>query len=122
MPCNADYMEPNHLERLISEVACFLEELNGVPINKDHFRGYHPMVYNKHLEKNDADRLVSELCSKLQKVDVTKYSLAMQNWWREHKEADKERIMQEIKKQKTEEDRQNALSKLTDYEKKLLNL
>lgn len=46
----------------------------------------------------------------------------MQIWWRDHQKADKKRVKAEIKKEKKEAARKKALEKLTDYEKKLLNL
>lgn len=42
--------------------------------------------------KKYLDKLTSELCSKLKTTDVTKYSLELQMWWRDHQEADRNRI------------------------------
>lgn len=120
MPCNSDYMRANDYEERLSQVACLLDELNGQPqINKDHWRGYHPRVYCKAV---DGDAMVAELCSRLQTLDVSKRSLEMQVWWRDHQQADKARLEAEVLKQKTDAEKAAALSKLTEYEKALLGL
>lgn len=121
MPCNSDYLKPTQIELEISRVACLLDELDGRKINKDHWDGYHPRVYNK-FDKNIADKLTKELCSRLQKDEVSKYSLEMQIWWRDHQEADKKRLKKEIAARKTEKAKKAALAKLTPYERKILNL
>lgn len=121
MPCNSDYMNASQLEIELSRVACLLEELDGTPINPSHWRGYHPAVYCR-LSSVDADKIVAELCSRLQDTDVTKYSLEMQMWWRDHQKADKARLEMELRLTKEKEDKDKAIAKLTPYERKLLGL
>jgi hypothetical protein len=105
----------------LSKVACLLDELDGKKtINRDRWDGYHPRVYNNH--KVDADAMVAELCSRLQKVNVRKCSLEMQIWWRDHQEADRKRAKASMKKAKTEKQRRAALAKLTPHERRLLRL
>lgn len=96
MPCNCDHLEATELEVEISKVACLLGELKGVKINKSHWEGYHPNIYGK-VTKKLADKLTSQLCLILRNEDVSKYSLEMQMWWRDHQEADKKRIEEELK-------------------------
>lgn len=119
MPCNCDHLKATNKELFLSQIACLLDELDGRPIDKNHWDGYHPEVYNKSV---NGDKLISKLCGKLQKVDVSKYSLEMQMWWRDHQEIDKARLKEEMKIKKTEEEKRKALSKLTDYERRLLGL
>lgn len=119
MPCRSDYMDPTTKERNLSRVACLIDELAGRKWTKSEWDGYHPRVYN---ERANADALVKELCSKLQEVDVTKYSLEMQMWWRDHMEADKKRVEQELQSAKDEKERKAALEKLTPHERRLLGL
>ena len=119
MPCNSDYMEATGKEVALSQVACLLDELDGKPLDRSHWRGYHPAVYN---QAADADGLVSELCLRLQSLDVTKQSLEMQMWWRDHQAADKARLEHEIARKQTDAERQAALSKLTKYERELLGV
>lgn len=120
MPCNSDHLMASHKEREMSKVACLLDELGGKKkINRDHWDGYHPRVYN---ERVDADAMVAELCSKLQSVDVSEYSLEMQIWWRDHQEADRRRAKAAIARAKTDKQRRAAMSKLTPHERKLLGL
>ena len=119
MPCRSDYMEASGKEVELSRVACLLGELDGKPIDKSHWRGYHPAVYCKQV---DGDALVSELCERLQSVDVTQFSLEMQIWLRDHQAADKARIEHELARKRSAEGREAALAKLTPHERRLLGL
>jgi len=121
MPCNCDHLEATQLEVETSKVACLLGELKGIKINKDSWEGYHPDVYGK-VDRKLADKLTKKLCSALQKEDVSKYSLEMQIWWRDHQEADKKRIEKELQEEEDHKALKKALSKLTEHEKKLLKL
>lgn len=126
MPCVSDYLNSSNLEKEMTKVVQLLDELDGKKLNKSKFGdGYDERVYNKGLSKKDRDKLVSTLCSRLKntkKVNVTKYSLELQMWWRDHKEADKKRIRQEKEKREQEKIRKQALSKLTPEERKSLGL
>lgn len=119
MPCNSDYLRATGEEIAISQVMCLLEELEGKKIEPHYWKGHHPLVYNKTIDGNE---LVRKLCAKLKKVDVTKYSLEMQIWWRDHQNADLKRLETEAKAQKMEEVKAKALKKLTPRERKLLGL
>ncbi len=119
MPCNCDHMNATNKEIELSKIACLLDELTGQEINTHHWGGYHPYVYSNWV---DGDALIAELCNKIQRIDVTQYSLEMQTWWRDHKKIDKARIESELKQQKTAHDKEQALVKLTDYERELLDL
>jgi len=122
MPCNCDYMEANGFEIGMSQVYCLLDELKGEKFDSNHWRGYHPKAYGKSRDKEKHDKATEKLCSFLQNTDVTKYSLEMQIWWRDHQRADKERLEKELEEQKTAKLKQKALSKLSKYELKLLGL
>lgn len=112
-------MNASTKETELSRVACLLDELDGQKWEPAHWRGYHPAVYNQHV---DADALVAQLCSRLQEVDVTQYSLEMQMWWRDHQEADRTRLKREAARHREAADRDAALAKLTTYERGLLGL
>lgn len=114
-------MEPSKQEQNAARVACLLDELEGHPIDPRHWAGYHPKTYNK-TTKAFCDLLVSTLCQKLQTLDVTKQSLEMQIWWRDHQTADKLRLEKELQKKKLQNSKAAALSKLTPYELQLLGL
>lgn len=121
MPCNSDYLEATWEERKFSQIACMIEELrDGKPIDSHHWSGYHPSVYSN--SKTHRDALVSELCSLCQKANITKCSLEVQIWWRDHQIADNKRIQSEIESEKTEQAKKAALAKLTDYERGLLGI
>ncbi len=122
MPCNSDYLNAIPREEHLSKVACLLDELDGKGApdpTSGNWRGYHPAVYN---QTSDTDALVRELCERLQKLDVTKYSLEMQTWWRDHQRADKTRVEHEMERIKLDSEKQAALAKLTPYERSLLGL
>ena len=123
MPCNCDYMDPTNIEVEMSNVHLLLDELSGLgpPKNKWN-KGTHPKARGWRTEYTPEDnKCVESLCSMLKKVeDVKKYSLEMQIWWRNHKEQDEKRRVAELTIDKLEKDRKKALSKLTDYERKIL--
>lgn len=122
MPCNSEHMNATTKELELSRVACLLDELSGEALNRDHWSGYHPRVYCKGLDNKAADAMVSELCEKLQIADVSKLSLEIQIWWRDHQAADKARVKRELDNAKTEAERDAALAKLTPHERKVLGL
>jgi len=120
MPCNSDHMSATPLEKNLSVVYGLLDEVETGRLPYGFGNGYDKRVYCQYLSKEHLDQKVEELCSKLQQLDVTKFSLEMQMWWRDHQKADEERLQKEIESLKTQDDISIALSKLTDYERKLL--
>lgn len=119
MPCNSDYMEADEREINESRVLCLLDELAGKKWKPEWWRGYHPKAYCK---PSSLDARVAALCKALQNVDVKKYSLEMQIWWRDHQAADKARLEEEQKKVKDKRLLDKALRKLSTYERKLLGI
>lgn len=116
MPCNSDYMDATSLELEISRVYCLLDEIaTGKPVKTDSsdWHGYHPEVYTK-VTHRQADAAVDKLCSKLRKVkDVSKYSLEMQVWWRDHQEADRKREAKEQKQARQQALAESAMQKIS---------
>jgi hypothetical protein len=112
-------MNPSNREIEASRVMCLLDELAGIPFNDKEWEGYHDEVY---CQQYDLDALVATLCEKIRNIDVSKYSLEMQLWARNHKEADEKRIKRELQEKKSEEEIKVALSKLTPHERDLLGL
>ena len=121
MGCRNDDQKATNQELLLSRVACLLDELDGKSINPHHWRGYHPRVYNC-VHGTLGDELVSQLCSRLQTLDVKKYSLEMQIWWRDHQAADKARCENELRIARTNKEREAILAKLSPHERKVLGL
>lgn len=121
MPCNSDYLNATGFEKSLSKVACLLDELEGKPINPSHWSGYHPRVYGSY-SQGIGDIMVAELCSKLKKLDVSKLSLEMQIWWRDHQKADKAREAEEKEAERKSKLIQSAVNKLTPEEFKALEL
>jgi hypothetical protein len=122
MPCNSDYMRASNHEISLSVVYGLLDELKTGKLSEKFPDAYDKRIYLKFLSKEHLDQKTEELCSKLQQLDVSKYSLEMQIWWRDHQKADKERLQKEMKQHKDEEAKEKALSKLSAYERKLLGL
>jgi hypothetical protein len=122
MPCSCAGMEPSSVSIKMSQVLCCLDELAGKSWEKRDWEGYHEKAYQRRFTQKDADKLVSHLCELLQQTDVTKYSLELQMWWRDHQREDKERIERELADAELKEEKAAALAKLTTYERKLLGL
>ena len=110
MPYNSDYLESTNAEKNSVIVLTLLKEL-GIKT------GYYDSYYGR---VKTLSRDVAMLCEACQKVDVKKYSLELQIWWRDHQKADKERIKEELKAIKLEKQKKKAIAKLTPYERKLL--
>jgi hypothetical protein len=78
MPCRSDYLEPNKYEIELSRIYSSLDELKkGEYINHN---GHHPLAYCKGVTKQMIDDATSVLCSILQNVDVTQFSLETQKY------------------------------------------
>ncbi len=117
-------MDPTQSELNLATVLQLLDELKTGKLPENFPNGFDNRAYGKgetELQK-ELDKRTAELCKKLQKTDVTKYSLELQMWWRDHKKADKERIEKYLEKKKTNADKKKALAKLSDYEKEILGL
>jgi hypothetical protein len=116
-------MNPTELETNLSKVYGLFDELRTGKLPKEFGTGYDKRVYNRGITQQKLNEKVEELCSLLKKKkDITKYSLEMQVWWRDHQKADKEREKKEAKQKEYDKARKKALAKLTPAEKKLLNL
>jgi hypothetical protein len=126
MPCNSDYLQASRNEIIVSQVECFFDELNGVEIDEDWRRGYHPRVYNCDVSKLSADRRVKALCKRLTPIfaagKITDYSLELQLWWRDHKRADEARKADLLERRRSRALRKKGLSKLTPDERKALEI
>jgi len=122
MPCRSDYMEAHQIEKDLSVVYGLLDELETGKLPSNFGDGYDGRVYNKGLSQKHLNKKTRELCSKLKSTDVTKFSLELQIWWRDHQKVDKKRLQKEMSGKKDKEAREIALAKLSDYERKLLGL
>ena len=101
------------------------EELNtGIPVDSrsSDWNGYKSGVYNGGDLKKRADEATANLCSLLQKTDVSKFSPEMQIWWRDHQTADRAREAKEKAEAERNTLRASGLSKLTNEERKALGL
>jgi len=123
MPCRSDYLEATAKEVELSRVLCHHAELDGKPnYPASWYQGYHPKVYSKFVSREDADEWVAHLCSRCQQIDVTKYSLELQMWWRDHQAADAKRKQDAKEAAELEKLRLAAMAKLSPEERKALGL
>jgi len=115
MPCNCDHIEPNYRERESAKVIDLLVEV-GL-LREDKAQGIYGDVVN-------LDFHTEQLCDFCQQDNgyVSRCSLELQMWWRDHQKADKERLKQEQMEAKTDEEKSVALKKLSPYERELLGL
>jgi hypothetical protein len=97
-----------------------LDELDGKSLNRTHYSGYHPKVYGVVSKHDELDTMTAQLCRRCQGVDVTKYSLELQLWWRNHQEHDRRRAEAELKAAKDKAERDKVLAKLSPHERRLL--
>ena len=81
MPCRSDYMEPTAREIESIKVQSLLLE---VGLRTDQPK----MPYG---DVSNLDRDTADLCLWCGTHDVTKQSLDLQIWWRDHRKADDER-------------------------------
>jgi len=122
MPCSSEHMKPTHKEREHSKVLSLLDELRTGVLPDTFDSGYHKKAYGNYTSDEQLNSKTAKLCSKLQDEDVSKRSLEMQLWWRNHQIVDKERLKFALEQSKDKEARKAALAKLTPYELKLLGL
>jgi hypothetical protein len=126
MPCNSDHLESTQLEVECSRMYLLLDELDfkGPPDPQSGgWDGYDKRAYNKRLDRALADELTAELCERVSKIkDLTKYSLELQVWVRDHKVADAKRKKREAAAKKRAVAKKKALAKLTPAERKVLGL
>jgi hypothetical protein len=126
MPCNSDHLRSTGLEVECSRILLLLDELDGKgPPNPKSggWDGYDKRAYSQRLDRVFADELTAELCGRISKVkDLSKYSLELQVWARDHKIADAKRKKREAEEKQKAADRKKALAKLTKAERKVLGL
>lgn len=125
MPCDSSHMEANRLEIELSRLSMLLDEFRtGEPVDpmSSGWNGYAVGVYNS-ATRDRTDKATAELCALLTACpDVTKFSLEMQTWWRNHQRADAARLAREARDAEENKLRERALAKLTDEERAALRL
>lgn len=127
MPCNSEYLNPNSRERDGSKVLALLDELRTGTLDKNlygsGYQSFRPGFGTGVYYDGNLDKDVEALCTLLHaEYNIAEYSLEMQMWWRDHQEADRLRVNREIQKAANDQDKVEALAKLSPHEKKLLGL
>lgn len=124
MPCNGEYLNANEVEINYSKVLALLEEVK-TGVLPDYFGdGYYEKSYSK-ANQQLLDHAVAELCAKLSNYDpheLSKCSLELQIWWRDHQKADIERVKKKMDDAARNRAISHAMAKLTPEEQELLGL
>lgn len=127
MPCDSSHMQATGEEKTASMLIVLLDELDGQgpPNPRTYGNGYDPRTYNMGEKAPTSHEMARELCERLQAMKpetIARHSLELQMWWRDHQEADRERIAFEMRRIRDDEVRAEALAKLTPYERALLGV
>lgn len=136
MPCRCDHMEPTKREEESVAVLGFLEEVglrefgvvrwvdNPVPDNGVDY--YRPKIKEVdeigaygNLKTLDAD--TAELCEYCKNNDISKHSLELQIWWRDHQIADMKREKREKEERFAQEKERMERSSFDRLKKRLSN-
>lgn len=129
MPCKSDYMAPDDKERELQRTAKLLIYVQE-QIGQAHEAW--TLAAANNMYPND-DRVVIQLCNVLNELDSEQRERIVYNahdktardladWWEEHQNADAERLRQADAEIAQGRLREQALSKLTDEEKRALGL
>jgi len=95
MPCRNEQFEPDLIEKELSKVYSFLYEArDGKKWQQGDLMGFHGDAYGN-ASQEKLDKATAELCAFLREKDVTKYSLELQIWWRDHQKLDAKREKKE---------------------------
>lgn len=100
-------------------VECLLDELNGVDrsgIIREPWK--HPAASATYFAKH-SDARTALLCERLRTDDVTKRSLELQMWWRDHKKQDKARVLQALADAQNRGVLDDTVDALSQYEREL---
>lgn len=124
MPCNSDYLAPNHREQLLQETAqhlLYLRVSMGDDFISDNLRRSAKDIYCN-------TDYVAELCEAIRNLseeDLNRVvydgrnpqARKLADWWDKHQEADRKRIQQEQMEIEREQLKKSALAKLTAAER-----
>lgn len=114
MPCQCD--PPSWWEIQSERVSELLRESRGEPFNhKNPHHSWRTSEWN-------LDKATAALCAWCKVNDVSRCSLEMQIWWRDHQEADRQREKKEAEDQRDRAIRQAAIAKLTVEERRALGV
>ena len=121
MGCRSDYMAPTDSEKTLSKLHALLEEVEtGHHVDSG---TYGSGTWNGAVPEGDLDALTAELCEKLKgkpEIYISKRSLELQIWWRDHQKWDAIREKQEADAEAEKKLLNQALSKLSPEERKLV--
>ncbi len=95
MPCDSSHLSASRLEVECSRMHMLIDEMKTGKhpnVKSSAWDGYDRRAYNSYEIREMADRLTAELCEMIQKdKDITKRSLELQVWARDHRIADERR-------------------------------
>lgn len=101
-------------------VECLLDELNGVDRSSIIRTPWKHPAANAVASLRQENSRTALLCERLRKLDVTRYSLELQLWWRDHKKWDSARVQRQLKEAANAGERDKVLDGLSQYERDLV--
>lgn len=113
MPCHVD--PPSSTELAIEALNKFLDEIGDKEPKSEWF-------FLGKCRKSNLTTMTQALCAWCRNNDVSKKSLELQIWWRDHQKEDAAKSAQRLKATRNSKIRKDALSKLTPQERKVLGL
>lgn len=127
MPCDSSYMEPDPRESESARVRGFLREIGLPPKSPDLDAGGNSYpsyvkqdsIYGNYQTLTEDTAALCEWCSA---HDVSKQSLELQIWWRDHQRADLQREKAREADEHLAELKRQAILKLTPDERRALGL
>lgn len=79
-----NYLNSTRKEKELSKIYGLLDELKTGKLPDNYGDGYDERVYNRGHDENHFKRKEQQLIRELMTIDVTKYSLELQMWWRDY--------------------------------------
>ena len=124
MPCLDGGRTPiSEVEMKMHKLRLLMEEYRtGIHVDSELYCADGHAVIEGHTQR-DLDHSTRLLCSRMrEEQNISKYSLEMQIWWRDHQIADKKREEEMLEDVKRRSIKETALSKLTREEREILGL
>lgn len=103
MPCNSDYLEANGTEIESSIAQELIREIEGKLFNHNKRSSHYGNPENLDMEV----KFICDWCNQ-NEDKIRSMSLELQLWWRNHKEADRKRLIREAEHQETIDNSERA--------------
>ena len=91
-------------------------------VERARLRGFTREAFGSVNPHADSEELTRDLCKWARTADVSRYSLELQIWWRDHQRWDRAREADDRAAKQSADLRQQALAKLTPAERRALKV